>query len=41
MKFLERALSLEPTNLEARELIGIAELEEGDAEKGREVNPCS
>jgi Flp pilus assembly protein TadD len=36
-KFLERALVLEPTNLEARELLGIAELEEGDAEKGRAV----
>ncbi|TXT13703.1 hypothetical protein VHUM_01070 [Vanrija humicola] len=36
IKFLERALQLEPTNLEARELLGVAELEEGDGDKGRE-----
>ncbi|WRT69109.1 uncharacterized protein IL334_006093 [Kwoniella shivajii] len=36
IKFLDRALELEPANLEARELVGIAELEAGDEERGRE-----
>ncbi|KAL1411139.1 hypothetical protein Q8F55_002089 [Vanrija albida] len=36
IKFLERALQLEEGNLEARELLGVAELEEGDGDKGRE-----
>ncbi|GMK57142.1 hypothetical protein CspeluHIS016_0309820 [Cutaneotrichosporon spelunceum] len=35
LKFLERALELEPGNLEARELSGVAELEGGDVERGR------
>ncbi|WVQ81488.1 hypothetical protein IAT38_003612 [Cryptococcus sp. DSM 104549] len=34
-KFLERALEVESSNLEARELLGIAELEAGDPEAGR------
>lgn len=41
VKFLERALQLEPGNLEARELIGVAELEGGDADKGRQVSMAS
>ncbi|WWC73063.1 uncharacterized protein I206_107028 [Kwoniella pini CBS 10737] len=36
IKFLDRALELEPTNVEARELVGIAELEAGDEDRGRE-----
>ncbi|WVO15441.1 hypothetical protein L204_103099 [Cryptococcus depauperatus] len=36
IKFLERALEVEPTHLEAKELVGIAELEGGDAEQGRQ-----
>ncbi|EKD04798.1 hypothetical protein A1Q2_00909 [Trichosporon asahii var. asahii CBS 8904] len=36
IKFLERALSLEPGNLEARELLGVAELEGGDVDNGRQ-----
>ncbi|KAK4687697.1 hypothetical protein P7C73_g2426, partial [Tremellales sp. Uapishka_1] len=36
IKFLERALALDPADLEARELVGVAELEGGDAELGRE-----
>ncbi|AAW44010.1 hypothetical protein CNBF2810 [Cryptococcus deneoformans B-3501A] len=36
IKFLERALEVEPTHAEAKELLGIAELEGGDAERGRE-----
>ncbi|WWC63992.1 uncharacterized protein I303_106598 [Kwoniella dejecticola CBS 10117] len=36
IKFLDRALELEPTNAEARELVGIAELEAGDEDRGRE-----
>ncbi|WWC91173.1 uncharacterized protein L201_006114 [Kwoniella dendrophila CBS 6074] len=36
VKFLDRALELQPTNLEARELVGIAELEAGDEDRGRE-----
>lgn len=36
IKFLERALSLEPGNLEARELLGVAELEGGDVDTGRQ-----
>ncbi|KAK6906066.1 hypothetical protein I203_100048 [Kwoniella mangroviensis CBS 8507] len=36
IKFLDRALELEPSNVEARELVGIAELEAGDEERGRE-----
>ncbi|WVF65499.1 hypothetical protein IAT40_000227 [Kwoniella sp. CBS 6097] len=35
IKFLDRVLELEPTNLEARELAGVAELEGGDDEQGR------
>ncbi|KAK8844102.1 hypothetical protein IAR55_006896 [Kwoniella newhampshirensis] len=35
IKFLERALEVEPTNLEARELVGVAELEGGDVDGGR------
>ncbi|WVQ93176.1 hypothetical protein IAU59_000240 [Kwoniella sp. CBS 9459] len=35
VKFLDRILELEPTNLEARELAGVAELEGGDDEQGR------
>lgn len=37
IKFLLRALEVEPDNLEARELVGVAELEGGDADVGREV----
>jgi Flp pilus assembly protein TadD len=36
-QFLDRALELEPTNLEARELLGVAHLEAGDPEIGRTV----
>ena len=36
-QFLDRALELEPTNLEARELIGVTHLEAGDPEVGRTV----
>ncbi|KAL7424035.1 hypothetical protein Q5752_001620 [Cryptotrichosporon argae] len=36
IKFLERLLELEPENGEARELVGIAELEGGDADRGRQ-----
>ncbi|CAK9779955.1 hypothetical protein CC85DRAFT_287636 [Cutaneotrichosporon oleaginosum] len=36
IKFLERALELEPANPEARELAGVAELEGGDVDRGRE-----
>lgn len=36
IKFLERAVEVEPTHAEAKELLGIAELEGGDAERGRE-----
>ncbi|WVW79398.1 hypothetical protein I302_101367 [Kwoniella bestiolae CBS 10118] len=36
IKFLDRALELEPSNVEARELVGIAELEAGDEDRGRE-----
>jgi cytochrome c-type biogenesis protein CcmH/NrfG len=36
-QFLDRALELEPTNLEARELLGVAHLEAGDPEVGRTV----
>lgn len=36
-RFLERALELEAGNLEARELLGIAHLEAGDPEIGRNV----
>ncbi|WWD21239.1 hypothetical protein CI109_105723 [Kwoniella shandongensis] len=36
IKFLERALEVEPSNLEARELLGVAELEGGDVDSGRE-----
>jgi hypothetical protein len=47
-QFLDRALELEPTNLEARELLGVAHLEAGDPEVGRgvsdtvsnQVSPC-
>lgn len=35
---MDRALELEPTNLEARELLGIAHLEAGDPEIGRNVS---
>ncbi|ORX39345.1 hypothetical protein BD324DRAFT_326330 [Kockovaella imperatae] len=35
IKFLKRALELEPANLEAREVLGVAELEGGDEELGR------
>lgn len=38
-QFLDRALELEPTNLEARELLGVAHLEAGDPEVGRNVRP--
>lgn len=37
MKFLERVLEVEGTNAEAREMLGVAELEGGDEEAGREV----
>lgn len=37
IKFLQRALSIDAANLEGRELLGIAELEGGDADVGREV----
>jgi Flp pilus assembly protein TadD len=36
-QFLDRALELEPANLEARELIGVTHLEAGDPEVGRTV----
>lgn len=36
IKFLQRACEIEPTNSEARELLGIAELEEGDPDAGRQ-----
>ena len=36
-QFLDRALELESTNLEARELLGVAHLEAGDPEVGRTV----
>jgi len=36
-QFLDRALELEPANLEARELLGVAHLEAGDPEVGRTV----
>jgi hypothetical protein len=39
-QFLDRALELEPTNLEARELLGVAHLEAGDPEVGRTVRNC-
>lgn len=39
-QFLERALEVEPTNLEARELLGTAHLEAGDPEVGRSVRHC-
>lgn len=35
IKFLDRALELEPSNAEARELAGVAELEGGDVDRGR------
>jgi Flp pilus assembly protein TadD len=35
---LSRAVQLEPANAEARELLGIAELEGGDPDTGREVS---
>lgn len=38
IKFLHRALEVEPANLEAREVLGIAELEGGDEDAGREVS---
>jgi Flp pilus assembly protein TadD len=38
IKFLARAIQLEPANLEARELLGVAELEGGDPDVGREVS---
>jgi len=41
IKFLQRALSLDAANLEGRELLGIAELEGGDADAGREVRSTS
>ncbi len=41
IKFLERALALEPENLESRELLGVAELEGGDPDVGREVSISS
>ena len=41
IKFLTRALSLEPKHLEARELLGIAELEGGDPNAGRLVCPLA
>lgn len=41
IKFLERAAELEPANPEARELLGVAELEGGDDAKGREVSCVS
>lgn len=37
-RFLDRALEIEPSNLEARELLGIAHLEAGDPEIGRNVS---
>ncbi|ODN97274.1 hypothetical protein L198_03837 [Cryptococcus wingfieldii CBS 7118] len=36
IKFLERVLEIDPKNLEARELVGIAELEAGDPDVGRQ-----
>ena len=41
VKFLDRALETDPGNLEARELLGVAELEEGDPETGRSVSTFS
>ena len=38
IKFLTRALSQDPNHLEARELLGVAELEGGDPEAGRAVS---
>lgn len=38
IQFLSRALESEPENLEGLELAGVAECEEGDVEKGREVS---
>jgi Flp pilus assembly protein TadD len=38
IQFLNRALEIDPENLEARELVGVGELEGGDAEAGREVS---
>jgi tetratricopeptide (TPR) repeat protein len=38
IQFLNRALEIDPENLEARELVGVGELEGGDAEVGREVS---
>lgn len=37
IRFLDRALEVESGNLEARELLGIAELEGGDPDVGRQV----
>lgn len=37
IQFLQRALEVDGDNTEARELLGVAELEGGDAEVGREV----
>lgn len=38
IKFLTRAVEYEPENLEAREVLGVAELEGGDEDIGREVS---
>jgi Flp pilus assembly protein TadD len=36
---LALALDIEPANREAKEILGIAEIEGGDVDKGREVSP--
>jgi hypothetical protein len=41
IKFLTRAIEHEPGNLEAREVLGVAELEGGDEDSGREVSSLS
>ena len=38
IRFLERALELGPSDLETRELLGVAELEGGDPDVGREAS---
>lgn len=36
---LALALDIEPANREAKEILGIAEIEGGDVDKGRKVSP--
>lgn len=40
-RFLTRLLSIEPSNAEARELIGVCELELGNPQEARDVCPLS